>query len=748
MKSLEECVDPDQISVHPSFPCPEQEKSPVAKFLLNLTELNIYIGLQAVLDSLDIWLSAIKYVFDALNPSSGNRSAAEMYRWLHSSEGLLIFILGGVFIALFSFCGNYVDTKKKGNKPWLIQEFAKLADATWPYLRDSFKGLKWTFKGMRSFLLVAQLLANQNMVHLITPLGIALGVVAALNRAWSRGMVERRKVVQSNNDGFREHVKFLNVAFAELGAKWKDNFEHLDDHFKRIYQGSVLKIGKNFFYVDENLKLQELSLSFKPTLGTQIDIFHYKKYLETCNESDRVELSRILKIKEDYLKRISNATTDEAKSFYDFPKYQVDGKQAYASALLNGVLNAPYYFLGVLSLYLDVIPATIFPYAIVICGLFMVLNVVAELYQEFDYQRRLSISQNKAKLSMIKRLIRHEWDKINQLIDSQFITEPAKDSEEFKNVFIKILHKLCIEAEASESESLKDPVYINYINKLKSTYPEVNDTLHCRFTKEQKNELTACLERLSSYSKDFDEYKSTLRRHLVLDRQATFMQGIKNGLHIYGVFNGCLIALSTMAFLAGFNLGIVFLYISIACGITFVTLSTIFTMVLTKNAQPAGGTLTPSGSNSDLSIVSSSSTTSDLSTNALNHGEIWMPDDVQKKLNELDIQPSRNLMISEQCEVFRQFMSGSKKGVKLLQTILMLAVGTSTDIEVSEKLLYGAVALTYGGLFSLKGLRGLMRVDNHDYEKSTLVGGFFSKQETKKTLSRTPSISNFHTAFA
>ena len=741
--SLEEITEPLP-GVHTSTIDSSKDNSP-ASFLLNLTKLNIYIGLQSVLDALDIWLSAVKYVFDALNPSSGNRSTAQMYQWLHTSDGLLIFIIGNIVFAIFAFLGNYVDTKKEGKKPWIVNEFAKLAENTWPYIRDCFKGLKWTFKGTRSFLLVSQVILDQNLIHLITPLGILLGLVAASNRAWARGMVERRKTIQSNNDLFREHVKFVNAAFSEVNEEWRSNFQYLDHNFKEIYQGCVLRIGNASYVVNQKLELTRISNLSKQgqqflqdlildATTQKMDFYHYKKHISKLNEPDKAILTAILNDKKKYLEMISDK--ENGKQFYDFPQCQSDSYQSYASSLLNGILNSPYYFLGVISLFLDVIPAAVFPYAIAICCMYMVLNIAAELYQEFDYQRRLSISQNKAKLSMIKRLISYEWDKINQIIDEAVESKQRQTNVAlFKDIFYAEIGKLSSE-QNMHSSAIDLGRYLSDTPCRSEVLPELS--------KEQREKFIACLKQLNRYSKDFADYKQILTENLVLDRQSTFMQGIKNGLHIYGVFNGCLMAIATMAFLAGGSLGITFLYISIAAGITFITLSVIFTMLLTQNNAPLNS------EPEHINVTAQSQRPQQVENELV----FWAHEhDVDIFVDERDIQPTKNLMISEQCEVFRQFMSGSKKGVKLLQTVLMLTLGTSGETELPIKALYGLFALTYGGLFSLKGLRGLMRVDNQDYEKSLLVGGFFSKQETDAktgalSLRTSRSCTSFHSALA
>lgn len=689
----------------------EREHHPVAQFLLNLKKINIYIAIQAVLDALDIWLSAIKYVFDALNPSSGNKSTAQMYQWLSHLDGLLVLILGSVFFALFAFCGNYFDTKKGAQQPVLVQHFSKMAESYWPFLRDCFKGLKWTFKGTRSFLLVFQLILDQSLVGLITPLGIGLGLVSAATRAWNRGMVERRKVLQGENDAFREHIKFINAGLVDVGEEWVNDFDRLSPELKSLYTGTVIRqlhpeTSQYKYYCVKDGKLvaiEGLTLNEQRFLARVVhdpsilktDYYHYKQKLSAAGLAQG-QLAEMLVTKAHFLDQVTDHRHQDFQKLYAHPKFQSDSKKAYTSALVNGLLNSPYYFLGVLSLVLNLIPASFFPFAVAFCSVFMVLNVVAELYQEFDYQRRLSISQSKAQLAMIKRLVSLEWDKINDVMDGvlqgQVITAEMKKTA--------LLQLLGVSSIAYMEDSI--PLAPLLIDMSKQA------------------QIQASMERLSRYYQDFSQCKQKLKAAMVLENRATFMQGIKNGLHMYGVFNGCLMTVATIAFLSGWTFGLPFFYASLAAGFLFTVAGVLFTVLLVNRKKPGSENSSPA-------------------TVEKNQGEIgfWVPEKLPElMLNEHDISPSKNLMISEQCEVARQFMSGSKKGVKFLQTALMLSIGMSEDVPIPLKITYGIVALAYAGIFSMKGLRGLMRVDNHDYEQSWLIGRFFNRRPTALVKSK------------
>lgn len=74
---------------------------------------NLYIATQATLDSLDIWISSLKYYFDVTNPASSNLSTLMMNDWLLTEEGFFTFFLGGALVSSFAFLGNYATSDEK-----------------------------------------------------------------------------------------------------------------------------------------------------------------------------------------------------------------------------------------------------------------------------------------------------------------------------------------------------------------------------------------------------------------------------------------------------------------------------------------------------------------------------------------------------------------------------------------------------------------------------------------------------------
>lgn len=678
-------------------------QQPPSNFLIALKiPGNFYIGLQSLLDAIDLWISSVKYYFDAVNPASNSASSKMFGAWLHEPEGLCIFFIGAALSAAFAFLGNGIPEKYKST--WSIT-----ADTYWPYVRDVIKRLKWTFKGTRSLLLVTQVLLQQNYITYITPFGILLGLIGASNQLWNRRMVETRKYLQEYNDRFRQQIKGIDACFLEVEKDWIFDGLNVRDNVKHIYVGSILKIkGTTDYYqvnADGQVKpfvlenLQGGDKTFFEALEKQLEDFrlpenggsNYPRI--TWNELQGITgyenanfATALFDEKKSWLKsQILQSTTNSHQSLLNQAKFQDNSKKAFVSATLNGILNAPYYFLGVLSMV--TLPAYFFIPAVVVCGFFMMLNVLSEIYQESDYQRRLKISQLKANLVMNKRILMLEWQALQ-----------ADYSDLLKNK-IKYLAEVLVGNPSFQSlgEKLKDS---QGLKRFESYQP--NDLVHLTYQQipegiEDENLFKAQI-RIENLERDFVKQHLELDSCLRLNTLYVSWQAIRNGLVVYGAFNSLLMTVATMSFLFGLTITPTFFYVSIIFGIFMLLATFFYTLFFIQPKQDIeedmGAHLV---STSPTAVVAKS--TQDIIASPV-------------------IQASENLLIPEHAEVFRQALSGVKKGIKCTQIILPLLVSMSEHLNPVILLTYLSVSAGYGFLFALKGLRGLMRVDSDAYEKS------------------------------
>jgi len=713
---------------------PQQQST--VEFLSELKEPGSFeIGMQSLFDALDLWISSIKYYFDAMNPASGSISSKMFLEWLHSEEGLLIFLIGSACFGLFAYLGNGIKKEDR-------TVFSSFADNYWPYVRDVIKRLKWTFKGTRSLLLVSQTLFHQNYISYITPFGILLGLIGAANQLWNRSMVEARKSLQQSNDLFRRQVKGINACFLEVDDKLlPDDGEERKKALKHIYAGSILALTKDdgkkeYLFIDEKGEENNLEKSFK-TFNTaqKVVLENFLKLLETKLADLRKDAdgqSHVPRIYWEQYKQlldsqqrlfddadispeqnpfwqiylskqafIKDTVLYEKSDTYSYLKnaaqFQQNSTQAFASAILSGLLNAPYYFLGVLSMV--VLPSQFFIYAVSVCSFFMVLNVISEYDQEADYQRRLKTSQLKANLIMNKRMLLLEWQNFTPISTGFDKLEP-----EIAALLANLISKKFPSGKGIEKQDLNS----NAIQGMDLSKIDLSKMNLSNITAEQKDILHFCV-RVENLEREYLKNHLDLSKQLELSSGIVWRQSLRNGLVVYGAFNSLLMTVATMSFLFGLTITPIFFYISVLVGLSILIATMSYTWLFIRpkeekslddqdeSAQHLG--LTPVQETSSANTLYVSPSTFNI-------------------MNSQEIRGTSNLLIPEHAEVFRQTLSGAKKGIKCTQTLLSFFVMASENVNPALMSIYLGVSAIYASFFACKGLRGLMRVDNDAYKES------------------------------
>ncbi|ETO94498.1 hypothetical protein [Legionella oakridgensis] len=149
-------------------------------------------ALYGALDGLSLSYSTIKYSFDLLCTNNGVNSSDLMHDWMTTPGGALVAATGAITLIGFSLLANVFNEKDKN-------AFKRYVATLWPYFRDTLKGLKNAYKGVRSTMMVASIFAGQDLNYLIVPVGLVLGILSVFNRIWYRSMKDRRKVMMKEN---------------------------------------------------------------------------------------------------------------------------------------------------------------------------------------------------------------------------------------------------------------------------------------------------------------------------------------------------------------------------------------------------------------------------------------------------------------------------------------------------------------------------------------------------------------------
>lgn len=280
----------------------------------------------AALDSLSSSYSMFKYFFDVF---SGSNDPDFLHDVMLSPLGIAAITIEAVFLVTFSVLAVHFEKEKQ-------DEFKKFIAAAWPYFRDVMKGLKNAYKGLRSTFGAIALLGGTDLKYLATPLGLALGVFAAVNRVWIRKIQDIRKTKRIFNIGRLLEFKKLNS---------------LSHQERLIYWRSLEKEKR----------------------GTQ--------------------------------------------------------RNVYAAITAGALIDSLYLYVGVLSLSSMMPP--LFIAMTVACVVFSVAWVLTRLYEEYEEQRRLSISRTKCKLALLTIELKTNYAQL--LLLQKIPKKNAHDIAEIKN---------------------------------------------------------------------------------------------------------------------------------------------------------------------------------------------------------------------------------------------------------------------------------------------------------------------------
>lgn len=689
----------------------QQEESYFEKFLLSLKEVNIHIAIQSVLDALDIWLSCIKYYFEIVFPSYLNLNPGDtMKTWLGTPEGLITFLAGAIFLATFSFLGNYYDAENPRTPEIVYQK----ADKIWPYFRDAFKGFKWTFKASRNVLEVLGILIGVGLLGYGNIIGISFGVAASLNRLWYRGQVEERKKFQTKNEDLNRHIYATSLAYYSVKRKWLEQLKKLPDDQKALFKGTIFKVENNFYTITSESNNQIIELTLNPGENQKVISQQEMDFLKKISHRKLDYLHFSKQIQQPEFQTLKNILSEKNNlsqlnfNELDFFNEQQNSAWMFTSAFIGGSFNAPYYFLGLITTLK--IPGELYIYFVGVCAFFMILNVIAEMYLEYDYQRRLNISANKTKLSITNQLIAFELDKLNELFESNYNNNGQNlNYQDKKEHILKIIQS--VSSEVKLKHLFQAPTIVaNPVIPLEASF---------------KTNIIQTINRIDSLVENYLSIRQQFKDDVELSKNILLWQGIRNGLQLYGVLNGIILAINVVADLYKWKMPLYFFYGNFIFAAVFVIGMMIYTY---KNGQ----------SKKDVSLENQLSDSDQLFKNTSDKMPYLMPNHLCQQLDtSKNITPSTNLMVSEQSEVFRQFTSGFRKGIKFLSTTKSLNLFSNPDNPV-----YYLVGLIYGIYFSFKGLRGLMRLENKDYKKAFILSPFFTPPPEEKSQSIHQLISN------
>ena len=313
-------------------------------------------------------------------------------------------------------------------------------------------------------------------------------------------------------------VKFENestdVYKKFIAAAWP-YFRDVIKGLKNAYKGwrSVAMLSNLLGGVDLNYLIAPIGLALGILAAANRLLLRYlteeRKEMMRLNVNQRTEIKNLLSL-----------TREESFFYINKIKYQSETKRfiAFIAMGAGGFVDGLYLYVGVLGL-----AALSFPMLsalVAICAIYTVSCIITRIYEEYDFQVRLFITQTKCMLDLV-----------------------AKETETTYAQLLSLQEKLI--------KSEDDLFAIHLL----------------------KDEMHSLLER-------FEEHRKVLTQQSTRTYFSSSLLGIKNGLYAYGAFSSVIFLAGSVLTLFGIAFPPALLIVSVTAGLAFMTAFIIYSLTV------------------------------------------------------------------------------------------------------------------------------------------------------------------------
>ena len=380
----------------------------------------------------------------------------------------------------------------------------KLNDVRWVYglyglldgLSTSFRMLKYTF----DIYYANSHLSSADVLHdfLLTPEGIVIVVFESLVLA---GLAMSGNVFDDDSVKDQPTWKKTTATF------WR-YFRDLLKALKNAYKG----VRNVFVFVDLLAVGQSLSYLVLP-LGLALGALSAinRMFIRFMRDERKVKMKQNEALLKD-IKQMKLDATKDLKTWHEIYKIRLEGQKgvegkddvigvqsqsgwyralSYLAAAYSGFLDAPYLFLGAISLSilnpsLLILMATISVFFVVVC-------IATRIFEEYNYQRLLFITQTQIELTVCTEELKLLFKKL-------------------ETIAAKLADENCDPTQQASLVLLQASVYIQFKDKV--------------------NEAAKCKEKLNKQS--------------VLSTGSVMMGGLRNGIDAYGAIASLMFVIATI----------------------------------------------------------------------------------------------------------------------------------------------------------------------------------------------------------
>lgn len=593
-------------------------------------ELKFIYALYGLLDGLSTSYSTLMYFFNVAD--SATSSADAMNDWMGTSSGVAVAATETITLVAFSFLANIFDDKDE-------KAFKRYIAIAWPYCRDSIKGVKNAYKGVRSSLQTIGILSGHDLQNMIVPLGLALGVVSLLNRVCMRKFVKDDRVSK-----MKDNTKLLSE-IQGTAFHFLQNAPPVEDRYQ--YKDSYILVGSQqheLYYVTSNGSLEEVTID-NPLL-----------FLENISKisPDRATPKVYLSYKD--IKKLVTNNGGHAPSISEFDRQKCDALRgqikgqsdrlnqwALLGAAYGGVVDGLYLYMGALGL--TALSPPVFMAMAICSAMFSSMCVATRVYEEYDFQRKLKATKAKVEVALCCRELEALLGALKRI---SMLIPPPNDTE-----LGPLINELRL---SNNNETL---TRVTELDTLWEGFQQGDEAQKAIIIQKLKTvydaELLFKKQELQSKRKD-------VRLLTASSGALAVFAGFRNGLAVYGAITSIMFAVATMnaIFLAPFPPA--FLIAGVVVGMVCLVASLIHTIISDTTQLPDQTTEVECNRLFNLmESLKGSPIQEPVPPQSLNPSAVR-----EAILESMDVPPPLQSDVQKWGEVFRSLGSGFSKGPRLL----------------------------------------------------------------------------------
>ena len=317
----------------------------------------------------------------------------EMHNWVVNPLGFIITITSSLFFMIIANRANVYEKSRIGD--------------FWKGFREFTQALRNAFKGLRSAILTTAIFTPQDLRYLLMPTHLVFGSLYVINRMI---MLEVNKERKNKEDANRKLFTDL-MTFGTFNIHPKDKSNQLLS-YEQIKKHAASFRNRYIIYKDDRQKEHLIFINHQQKIEQikNVDIHTIKKILEKQNnKTDHLLLVQLNELLPTGVALKHFNALKQTKIKQQPPNQRI---LYYLLRTYNGFFDGLYLYLGIITLVL--LPAHTIILATTLSVLYCILCIVSRIYEEYQQQHDIEISQHKIELALAEKELQCALIRLNE----------------------------------------------------------------------------------------------------------------------------------------------------------------------------------------------------------------------------------------------------------------------------------------------------------------------------------------------